>query len=360
MSPTFSHLVTRFFTSYLARERGLSQNTIASYSDSMRLLIGYACKRLCLEPEQLTTESFSRDLILDFLDFLEVDRRNSQASRNQRLAAIKSFFHFLARVLPECMHINELIQAIRPKNATHSPPPSLTVDEVQAIIAQPAAGDLLGTRDKALLQILYNSGARVQEIADLKLSDLCMQEPASVSLTGKGNKTRVVPLWSETVQLIRDYLQFRENQGIVDDHLFLNNKGQPMTRFGIGKRVDLHAGAAAKHCPSLRDRNITPHVFRHTAALHLIESGNDITVVGDWLGHADLKTTSQYIEISLERKRKALDKLPPPGGVRTEAPKWRERSIMDFLRRLAMQPRYVANKASPSRTPGIDQSVFAT
>ena len=326
MSFTFSHLVTRFFVSHLANERGLSENTVAAYSDCMRLLINYACERFALDPENLTMDRFTRDLILEFLDHLQRDRQNCAASRNLRLAAIKAFFHFLARNVPELMHLNECVQAIRPKSTEHTPPPSLTVDEVDAIIAFPNPAELLGARDRAMLQIFYNTGARVQEIADLAVADLRFETPALVTLTGKGRKRRAVPLWPETIRLIRHYLQLREQAGIQSAHLFLNAVARPITRFGIGRRIDLHVRTAAKRCPSLRDRHISPHVFRHTTALHLVEAGNDITIVKEWLGHADLKTTSQYVEVSLQRKREAIEKIPvPASSTIPEAPSGRSR-----------------------------------
>lgn len=351
MTFTFSHLVTRFFISYLANERGLSENTIASYSDCMRLLINYACERFAVDPDKLSMGMFTRELILEFLDHLEQERQNCEASRNQRPAAIKTFFQFLARTVPELMHLSECIQAIRPKETDHLPPPSLTVVEVDAIIANPDPTRLLGARDKALLQTLYNTGARVQELADLTVPDLRYDIPATVTLTGKGRKRRTIPLWPETVRIIRHYRQIREEHGIHSDHLFLNVVGQPMTRFGIGRRVQHHAEAAAVRSCSLRDRRISPHVFRHTTALHLIEAGNDITVVKDWLGHADLKTTSQYIEVSIQRKREAPEKAPAPGSsTEPEAPIWKRPPLMDFLSRLSRKADYVAQqpqKATP-------------
>jgi len=227
MNVTFSYLVTRFFISHLANERNLAENTIASYSDCMRLLIDYACTRLEVTADQLRMEAFTRDLILDFLDSLEADRSNSADTRNQRLTAIKTFFQFLARTVPELMHLNECIQAIRPKNTDHKPPPSLTHVEVDAIIADTEPDTRLGARDRALLQTAYNTGARVQEIADLEVTDLRFDVPATVTLTGKGRKCRTIPLWPETVELIQHYLQLREQAGIQSEHLFLNNRGNP-------------------------------------------------------------------------------------------------------------------------------------
>ena len=324
MKPTLSPLITRFFVSYLANERGVSQNTIESYSDTLRLLIKHLCKKHSKHPEELSMEMLDSEAILDFLDHLERDRNNDQSTRNQRLAAIKSFFHYASRENPESMQKNEQIQAIRSKKTAHKPPPSLTVEQVHAILDSIDTAPLIGLRDKALIQLLYNTGARVQEIADLRISDLRFEKPATVTLTGKGKKTRTIPLWDETVQHIQAYLLAREHAGIHSDHLFLNNKREPITRFGIGRRVEHHGNNAAEKCPSLNDQKITPHVFRHTTALHLIETGSDITIVKEWLGHADIKTASHYVEVSVARKREALEKLPPPGsGERVEMPEWK-------------------------------------
>ena len=333
---TFSHIVSAFFSSYLASERGLPANTIASYSDAMKLLLNFACERFGIQPEMLRLEQLDRDLIVDFLDHLESARGNTASTRNQRLAAIKTFFHFLARNVPELMHLNATVQAIRQKETHRQPPPSLTVPEVNAILAVPDAGKLLGARDKVLLQLLYNTGARVQELADLNVTDMRSDACATVTLTGKGRKTRVIPLWSQTLEAINHYLTMRQRTGVKSDHLFLNVKARPMTRFGIGRRVEKLAREAAGACPSLRDRTVSPHVFRHTTALHLLEAGNDIAVVKDWLGHADLRTTSAYLEVSLKRKRDALEKLPPPsGGEPAEQPQWKQPKLMAFLSRLS-------------------------
>lgn len=343
MTITFSYLVTTFFTAHLSAELGLSPNAVASYSDCMKLLINYLCGCLEIDPEAIDIQMISPKRVLDFLDYIENERGNATTTRNQRLAAIKTFFHFLARTVPELMHANERIQAIRQKSSEHHPPPSLTIEEVDAILACPNPSTLMGARDKALLQLMYNTGARVQELADITIDDVRFDAPATVTVTGKGRKTRVIPLWEETAEMLTYYLELRKQLGIDSEHLFLSSRGGPMTRFGIGRRVALHAQSAVAACPSLQGRNITPHVFRHTTALHLIEAGNDIFVVRDWLGHAHIKTSSQYVEISVERKRKALEKMPPPGGGKPpETPQWKKPAIMAFLTRCSRKERYVA------------------
>jgi site-specific recombinase XerD len=346
---TFTSIVTTFFTSYLARERGLATHTVASYSDAMRLLLDFAGKRLGVEIEKLRIEQLDRELILQFLDHLESSRHNTAATRNQRLAAIKTFFHFLAAQAPEMLHLSATVQAIREKPVDRLPPPSLTVAEVDAILAVPDPGHWLGARDKAMVQLFYNSGARVQELADLKCADLRAEPCPTVKLTGKGRKTRVIPLWPQTLAAVELYLAVRQRAGIVSDHLFVNRKGQRMTRFGIGRRVGILAQEAAATCPSLDGRTVTPHVFRHTAALHLLEATKDITIVKDWLGHADLKTASAYLEVSLRRKRDALEKVPPPdGGEPPELPRWKQPKLMEFLSGLS---RGVMLPAAGRKTP---------
>lgn len=361
MNPTLSHLITRFFVSYLANERDASENTIGAYSDTLRLFIKHLCEKYGKKPEKLSTEILNPEAVLDFLDHLERDRNNGQSTRNQRLAAIKSFLHYAARENPELMLPNERIQAIRSKKTDHKPPPSLTVEQVHAIIDAIDTAPLIGLRDKALIQLLYNTGARVQEIADLRISDLRFESPSTVTLTGKGRKTRTVPLWEETIQHIQVYLLEREHNGIQSSHLFLNNKGQPITRFGIGRRIELHGKNAAEKCPELKDMKLTPHVFRHTTALHLIETGSDITIVKEWLGHADIKTASQYVEVSVARKRDALEKLPPPGsGEHIEMPEWKEPGIIEFLTSLSTNRKLCCDLPAPTATGGYSNACFAT
>jgi site-specific recombinase XerD len=333
---SFSYLLTAFFQKYLAAECGLATHSIASYSDCIKLLIRFACTRFGVQPEELSINQFDRELIIDFLDDLEHNRHNEATTRNQRLAAIKTLFHFLAYNVPELMHRNETIQAIRQKKTDHTPPPSMTIEEVEAIAAVPDQNRLIGARDKALVKLMYNSGARVQELADLRICDIRFDSPATVTLTGKGGKTRVIPLWENTLDAIRHYMKFREHSGVQSDHLFLNVKGQPMTRFGIGRRIDRLARQAAEHCPSLRGRRITPHVYRHTIALHLLENDNDIVVVQEWLGHADLRTTSQYLEVSIQRKRAALARVPPPSSDGPiQVAQWKQPAFMALLTQIS-------------------------
>lgn len=330
-------LVMKFFHNYLANERGVSGNTLLSYSDCVRLLLDYAAGRLCLSPDKLSFDGISDQLILDFLDHIEAKRGNVAATRNQRLAAIKTFFRFLARHEPTMLAACERVCAIRAKNVPHKVMETLNHQEVQAVFKGLDADTVHNARDRALLSLLYNTGARVQELVDLDVGNLRMDAPHHVKLLGKGRKERIVPLHEETVEDLRRYLDMRVDAGISDKAVFLNEKGARLTRFGVSHIIKERVSDAAKHESSLADRKITPHTFRHTTALHLIQSGIDITVVKEWLGHTDVKTTSLYVEIDIEMKRKALDAFPPPvqPGTAYERPNWRKPGVMSFLHNLS-------------------------
>lgn len=335
---TLGSLIVNFFRNFLVKQKGCSQNTIGSYSDCIRLLLCYACERFEVTVEKLDLEQLNDQLILDFLDYLEQERGNKANTRNQRLAVIKTFFRFLASQDPILTEVCERVCAISAKKTEHKVIVTLEQDEVKQIISVIDDATLLGARDKALFTFLYNTGARVQEAVDLNLSELRIEKPLQVVLTGKGRKQRIVPLYEETVSAIQRYLKLRRQAGIESEALFLNALGQRITRFGIGTIVSKHATQAARSCPSLQRKKVTPHIYRHTIALHLIQSGADISVVKEWLGHADLKTTSLYVTINIEMMRKALEACPPPAVPQTDGadkPIWHDHGILHFLEDLS-------------------------
>ena len=335
---TLGTLVMKFFHNYLANERGVSPNTIASYSDCARLLLDYACERLGADPDKLSFDAITDPIILDFLEHLETQRRNAAATRNQRLAAIKTFFRFLARHEPTMLAACERVCAIRAKPVPHKVMETLDHRDVKAVFRGMAADTVHDLRDRALLSLLYNTGARVQELVDLDRADLRMDAPSQVKLTGKGRKERTVPIHKETVDDLRRYLDIREDAGKSRTAVFLNDRGKRLTRFGVNHIVKQRISDAVAAEPSLAGRKITPHTFRHTTALHLIQSGVDITVVKEWLGHADIKTTSLYVEIDIEMKRKALQAFPSPTrkeGALLDTPTWRKPAVMKFLHGLS-------------------------
>jgi site-specific recombinase XerD len=337
---TLGSLIVTFFRNYLANQKGYPKNTISSYSDCIRLLLSYACNHHKVTFDKLDLKQLTDQLILDFLDHLEMERGNKATTRNQRLGAIKSFYRFLALQDPTLTAVCERVCAISAKRTEHKVIATLEKDEVKEILATVTADTLFGARDQALLTLLYNTGARVQELVDLDVSDLRMEEPLQVLLTGKGRKQRIVPMYKETAAAIQHYLKLRGRAGIDSKALFLNASGLRITRFGIGYIVAKRAAQAARKSLSLRGKNITPHTFRHTTALHLIQSGVDITVVKEWLGHADLKTTSLYVDIDTEMKRKALKACPPPTAPQTAEPAkplWHDPDLLPFLQRLSRQ-----------------------
>ena len=337
---TLGTLIVSFFRNYLVNQKGYPQNTISSYSDCIKLLLTYSCDHLEVSIDKLDLVHFTDELILDFLDYLENERGNTIATRNQRLAAIKTLFRFLALQDPTFIVVCERVCAISAKKTVHKVIESLEKDEIDAIFSAVKADTLLGARDQALFHMLYNTGARVQELVDLDLSDIRMEKPHQVLLTGKGQKQRVTPLFPETIVAIQHYLKLREKAQFESKVLFVNSKGERITRFGIRYIIEKYVGLAAETTPSLKTKNVTPHVFRHTTALHMIQSGNEITVVAAWLGHADIKTTSIYVTINNEMKRKALETFPPPTAPQTKGPNeplWHDPPILAFLNNISRQ-----------------------
>ena len=248
---------------HLASERNVSTNTIASYSDCVRLLLDYACATLETTIDKLAIDAISDAMVLDFLDHLESRRGNVPATRNQRLGAIKTFFRFLARQEPTLVAVCERVCAIRTKETQQKLFQTLQIDETEAVLQAPDSDTLQGARDAVLLAMLYNTGARAQELVDLDLNDLRLDGPAQATLTGKGRKQRIAPIWTETANAISHYLELRQQAGIHSEKLLLNARGQRITRFGINYTIAKHVSRAAQQCPSLQNKHVTAHTFRH-------------------------------------------------------------------------------------------------
>jgi len=255
-------------------------------------------------------------LVLHFLDHLENTRGCSARTRNARLAAIRALFSFIAREQPSLLLHCQMIRTIPIKRTRHK-----TVDYL---------------RDKALLLLLYNTGARVSEIVGLKVADLRLKGNAQIKLLGKGNKYRSCPLWDETVEALDAYLNQRTAKDPADHQLFLNANGAPITRFGVRHIILKYATVAKSQCPSIAAKTVTPHTIRHTTAMHLLRSGNDVNMVSYWLGHADINTTHIYVEIDMEMKRQMLQKAGPP-AVKKPLP-WQKPNVLQWLNALAKPP----------------------
>jgi len=306
----FASLLQNFFLERLMQQKNASPRTIEAYRDTFRLLLTFAEQRLHKSPTKLTLNDFNIELILSFLDYLEKERHNSIRSRNARLAAIHSFSRYLALQCPPALLLAQQILAIPAKRFEKPLLGFLSVDEIRALLAAPRTDTWFGQRDRVMLAMLYNTGARVSELIGIRVSDVNIEGAPSVRLHGKGRKQRTVPLWKETVLQIRRWLK---QQNLRPDQPLLPNRyGQLMTRANAAERMALAVTAAEIQCPQLRGRHITLHSIRHTTAMHLLQSGVDITVIALWLGHESPNTTHGYIETDLAMKESALAAISPP------------------------------------------------
>lgn len=306
------HHVQTFFQEHLVSERGLSPNTILSYRDTLKLFLNFMAATKKRNPSGLTLEDLTVENVLEFLKGIEVQRKSSVATRNQRLAALKTFFaYMIPRDIGRAGQYQKMT-VLSMKRRPHRVMEYLTETEVDALLRSIDREKRGGERDYILLTLLYNTGARVQELCDLTIQDVRWDSPPSVTITGKGRKMRQVPLWPETVKRLKNFLV---NRGVYEDpkaKLFVNRTGQDLGRFGVRHMIQTRIRVATKTCPSLKHKRIGPHTFRHTTAMHLLQSGVDLTVIKNWLGHVDISTTHGYIEIDLEMKRKALQSCRRP------------------------------------------------
>lgn len=317
----FQHYLSEFLARFLPGEVGSATNTIKSYRDTFTLFLRYCKAHEDITPEHMTCELLTKELVERFLAWLEAERGCCPATRNQRLAAIRSFCRYLQARDVERIGQYQRVLAIPKKKTTTAPPRHVSIDGIRLILDQPDTSRPSGRRDLALLALMYDSGARVQEIADLTLGDLRADPPATVKLTGKGNKTRIVPLMAPTAALVQRYADGAGLTGPASRSrpLFPNRKGTKMTRTGIAYILDKHVSAAREGDPAVLPGTISPHTFRHSKALHLLQAGVNLVYIRDILGHADLKTTEIYARIDGEMKRRALQSaftnLTPPDAM---------------------------------------------
>lgn len=304
-------LVQHFFTQYLVAQRRLSPCTVASYRDTFRLLLSYVQGQTYRNASEQRLEDWDAPRILGFLDHLEKQRHCCAHSRNARLAAIHCFMRFVSQQEPKHLALAGRVLAIPNKRQSRPLLGYLTAEQVQAILEAPTPTTFSGRRDRLLFQLLYNTGARVSEIVALNRQDL-LNLCTTVMLHGKGRKERIVPLWPKTARQMRQWLQLLPPEPSTP--VFANRLGGRLSRFGIQKQLAEAARKASLVCPSLRGRRVSPHVFRHTTAIHLLQAGVDITAIALWLGHESPITTHQYIEADLEMKKKTLHRLKQPKG----------------------------------------------
>lgn len=317
----FPGLLRAFFQDWLAEQRCASIHTIKSYRDAWRLLLRFVAERQSGGVARIALADISASEVRAFLSYAEHGRKGTIGTRNCRLAAIRSFFSFVADKNPEYIAQTAEILAVPFKRKPTPAPCYLEPEEVEAILAQPDRSTIEGMRDHVLLSLLYNSGARIQEVLDLCSEAIRFEAPHHVRLYGKGRKERICPLWPETVTLLKKLLERQPRAW--GERIFVNRYGEPLGASGVRFKLATYVEAAAKSAPGLRSKNVTPHSFRHATAVHLISAGVDITVIRSWLGHVSLDTTNHYAQANLETKRKALEQVGVPAASRNP-PRWKK------------------------------------
>jgi integrase/recombinase XerD len=312
-STDFAVLLQRFFIERLIQQRNVSPRTVESYRDSFRLLLSFAQESLHKSPAALTLEDLDPTLIAGFLNHLETSRGNCIRSRNARLAAIHAFYRYVSLQQPQALRLAQQVLAIPLKRFERPLLGFLSVEEMKVLLAAPDISTWAGHRDQTMFALLYNTGARVSEMINIRVQDVQLDTSrASVRLHGKGRKQRTIPLWRETASRIRVWI--KEKALKPDQPLFLNRFGNRLTRAAVAARMALAVTAATERCPQLRGRHITCHTIRHATAMHLLQGGVDITVMALWLGHESTVTTHGYVEADLRMKEQALKAVRAPGA----------------------------------------------
>jgi site-specific recombinase XerD len=320
-----------FFEDHLKAQKGLRQTSIKSYRDALLLFLHFVAKDTHHRISRLVLTDLTSERVIHFLKYLEEQRGNRIATRNQRLAALHTFFEYVAGRVPELLTEAERVAAIPIKR---TPPPEtqfLERDDIQALFTSLPKKGRSALRNRALLLFLYNTGARVQEVAGLRVEDLELDPPNRVRLHGKGDKWRVCPLWVETASLLKLLLTDCAATATPQRPVFVSPQGEALTRFGIYKIVRRLTQSLAKKRTDGKVMPISPHVLRHTTAVHLLEAGVEVNVIRSWLGHVSLDTTNRYAEINMRAKEKALElcELPLTSSVEhPRKPVWRDDEAM--------------------------------
>ncbi|WAC12420.1 site-specific integrase [Dyadobacter pollutisoli] len=336
MKPTnFSKCLTGFLTGYLAHERGASKNTINAYRDTFILFISYM-EVQGIPVSRLTLENINQMAVIGFLDWLQVERKNGNATRNARLAAIHAFFHYMQYQHPEHLYECQKILSIPMKRKATVPMNYLTIDAIKILLQQPDTRTVRGRRDLALLSLMYDTGARVQEIIDLTPSSLRLDKLSTIRIKGKGNKTRIVPMLEEQARLLKPYLKEHD---LVQAHnnahpLFFNSRAEKLTRAGVNHILLKYADMARKttdqaHLPE----KISCHTLRHSKAMHLLQAGVNLVYIRDILGHVSVQTTEVYARADSRAKREAIQRAYT-SVVPEKQPVWlSNENLLDWLKR---------------------------
>ena len=331
MSTTNSlpQLLHYFFHNWMGAQRNASRHTIVSYRDCWRLFLRFVAERRQRNVARLGLADLTAEEVVAFLDHIEKDRGATIATRNCRLAALHSFFRFVASREPLAAKQCDDVLRIPVKRGPKRSPCYLETEEVAAVLSQPDRQSVLGQRDYTLLVLLYNTGARISEALALSPSEIRLDTPAQIRLLGKGRKERICPLWPETAALLEALLKRQPRP--PDEPIFVNRYGAPLSASGARFRLQQYVRAAAKRAPRIADKRVSPHTWRHTAAVQLIAAKVDPAVIRSWLGHASLDTTNHYAQANLETKRKAIEQVD---GITRPAkpPRWkRDQDLLTWL-----------------------------
>ncbi len=328
-------LLQDFFSNHLPIGRGMSPHTIQSYRDGLVLMLRFLAAHKHCPASALDLENLEPQEVQSFLAHLERDRKNSAATRNIRLSAIHSFFHFVAAQHPDRLEHAQRILAIPFKKTCSRVIDYLEYDEIQQILSLVNATTSKGRRDYALLSTMFNTGARVQEILDLRACDLQLTKPFQLRLMGKGRKERCCPIWPQTAQLLRRLCGERKIDLGSQARIFLYCRAAPLTRFGVRYILNQCLNRARPSMLSLASKRLHPHSMRHSTAVALLKSGVDLSTISQWLGHSSINTTNRYTAVDLDMKRKAIASVKPIQGPRTSKPPWRHnQTVLDWLESL--------------------------
>lgn len=322
----------RFLCEYIPDVRNLSANTLKSYRDTFRLLLPKAAKSVKKRVDELLVENITVECVKSFLQELESIRGCSISTRNQRLAAIHSFANYIAIKSPEHLEWCRNILNIPVKKHAATLITYLEKEEMDAMLNAPNQNNPLGYRDYTLMLLLYNTGARAEEVASLQIRALSLSSNNGnipmVTIKGKGNKTRRCPLWKNTIETLLNLIKGRDK----DENVFLNRSGHPLTRFGVYEMVTRYAAKVEVEYPSIKEKRVSPHTIRHTTATHLLISGVDINTIRGWLGHVSINTTNIYAEVNLQMKATALKCCEISSSKKKRAKEWKEdKDLMSFL-----------------------------
>lgn len=319
---SFQYYLTHFFSVYLVNQKNVSINTIKSYRDTFKIMLKFCKEKKNIEICNITFNIISKEVILEFLDYLENEKNNSISTRNQRLAAIHAFSRFVQAEEPMCIDNLQKILDIPFKKATQKVVDYLTPEAMKILLEQPDITTSKGFRDLVIMSLLYDTGARIQELIDLRIKDLKIDATSTITLHGKGNKIRRVPIMSNTKKLLNEYMK-RFNKD-AERYLFESTPNKKFSRKGICYIINKYTKQAHSKS-SVVPENIHPHMFRHTKAMHLLQSGINLIYIRDFLGHVDIQTTEIYAKYDSETKRRAIENAYPD-LVQTNLPDWNKDS----------------------------------